>query len=521
VTTDDAAAPGRRLDEVAPGRQLRVTVIGAGISGIAVAHRLRQAGVPVTVLEKNADVGGTWFENIYPGCRVDVPSELYSYSFAPRAGWEHHFSEQPVWLDYLREVARTTGIRDCTRFGTEVLGARWQGDSWALTVRDAEGTHELVTDVLVPAVGQLNRPALPRIPGRESFSGPAFHSAQWRSDVPLAGRRVGVIGTGASAFQFVPAIADEAASVTVFQRTPPWLLPTPNYHERVDETTRWLHERLPVHAAWYRIWLLLLEPALVDMPGRCAVDPDFPPTERAVSAANERLRELFTAHIAAQLDGAPELLEQVVPRYPVGAKRMLRDDGLWLATLRRDDVELVTEPIEEITPSGVCTRDGAERPFDVLLYGTGFTAQDFLAPMEIVGRDGQDLRAWWAGEPRAHLGLTVPGFPNLFCMYGPNTNLVVQGGSITHLAECQARYVTDAVRLLATRGAVSMELRPEVYVRSGEEIDRANARQVWGWSAVSSWYKNAAGRVTQSWPFLSSDYWQRTRRVACDDYDWS
>jgi 4-hydroxyacetophenone monooxygenase len=168
----------------------------------------------------------------------------------------------------------------------------------------------------------------------------------------------------------------------------------------------------------------------------------------------------------------------------------------------------------------VRTHDGRERPFDVLIFGTGFRAQEFLAPMEIVGRGGQDLRRWWAGEPRAHLGLTVPGFPNLFCMYGPNTNLVVQGGSITHLAECQARYVTDAVRQLLTRGARTLEVRTEVYERSGAEIDRANARQAWGWSGVSSWYKNASGRVTQSWPFLTSDYWQRTRQVACDEYDW-
>jgi 4-hydroxyacetophenone monooxygenase len=476
------------------------------------------------VLEKNRDVGGTWLENTYPGCRVDVPNHLYSYSFAPREDWPSQFSDQPALLEYFRRCADDLDLRPLIRFDTEVTAMTWHEDAaeWELHLHRGSpdrGDPEPETvraSVVVSAVGQLNRPRLPEIEGRDDFTGPAFHSARWRHDVDLTGKRVAVIGTGASAAQFVPAIADGVASLTIHQRTPPWFLPTPDYTDPLPEGLIWLFEQIPGYAAWHRLWLFWryyegLRPATV-------VDPEWDGGGRSVSAVNEMVRIVLAQYIEEQFDGEPELLEAVIPDYPPAAKRMIRDDGAWADTLRSDHVDLVTEPIERITPTGVVTADGAEHEADVIVYGTGFTASDFLVPMRVTGRDGRDLHETWGGDATAHLGMTVSGFPNLFLMYGPNTNIVING-SIIYFSECETNYIVDAVHGLLTGPHQSMDVRPEVQAAYAERIDAANRLSAWGASDVNSWYKNEHGRVTQNWPFSLLEFWQQTRAVDPTEYD--
>lgn len=519
LTEEDPKAPGWTQDDLAPGADVRVAIIGAGMSGLLAAYRLSQAGVPFVIYEKNSEVGGTWFENIYPGCRVDVASHLYSYSFATRTDWPDHFCTQDVLLDYFRKVAKDFELLDHIRFNTEVTAMEWDEShsQWVLTVCGPDGQQTAKHGILISAVGQLNRPKFPDIPGRAKHTGPAFHSARWDHSVELTGRRVAVIGTGASAYQFIPEIAKDVGELLVFQRTPPWLRPTPHYHEPVSDSAMWLYEHVPYYAQWQRFWLFA--PGLWGVLEGWVVDPQYPPTERSVSAVNDDIRAMLTQGIEAQLTEDPELLGQVLPSYPVGAKRVLRDNGIWLETLKRDNVRLITEPIKEITSRGVVTVDDTEHDADVLIYGTGFQASRFLMSIKVTGRSGIDLHDMWDGDPRAYLGITIPGFPNLFCLYGPNTNLVGQGGSIIYFSECAVTYIVDAIRLLLETGCRAMDVRNDVHDDYNTWIDEGNANRAWGWSTVSSWYNNDKGRSPQNWPFTAQEYWQRTRRIDGSAYE--
>ncbi|HYM14707.1 MAG TPA: NAD(P)/FAD-dependent oxidoreductase [Dehalococcoidia bacterium] len=512
---DDPRAPAWQMD---PKTRFSVAIIGAGMSGILAGIRLKQAGVPFVIFEKNDDVGGTWLENTYPGARVDVPNAFYSYSFAQRTDWPKHFSTQEVLLEYFRDCAREYGVREHVRFRTEVASMAFNEarGAWALRLRAADGAEETVeAQAVISAVGQLNRPKLPEIAGREGFGGASFHSARWDHGVELRGKRVAVIGTGASSAQFIPVVAQEAAELTIYQRTPNWFVPVPNYHEDVGAGLRWLFARVPHYAHWYRFWLFWnttdgLLPA-------ATVDPAWEPRERSVSAANEQLRVLLTMYLQGQYADRPDLLEKVLPTYPPTSKRIVLDNGVWAETLKRDNVRLITDTIREITRDGVVTADGTERAADVIIYGTGFQASHFLTPMRVTGRDGIDLNAQWDGDARAYLGITVPNFPNFFMLYGPNTNIVVNG-SIIYFSECEVRYVMGCLRLLLEGGRRTMDCRADVHDAYNERIDRANLERTWGVSTVNSWYKNAKGRSAQNWPFNLIEYWQRTREPDAADY---
>ena len=507
---EDVRAPTWHKDEVDAGRELRVAIIGAGMSGLVAAHRLQQAGVPFVVLEKNADVGGTWFENRYPGCRVDVPNHLYSYSFFQRDDWPERFSPQEVLLEYFRRVADDLDVRPHIRFGVDVTAATYceEAGAWDLTVRTAAGDVESMrVHAVISAVGQLNRPKLPDIEGVESFAGRLLHSADWDPTVDLGGARVAVIGTGASGIQAIPAVAETAAEVHVYQRTPSWFTPVPDYHAPVSEDAQWLLRNLPFYAQWYRLSLFwrLAEGALP----AARVDEGWEDGGRSVGQRNQLLRGMLAQYLEAQFADRPDLLPHVVPQYPPLAKRMLLDDGTWAATLKQEHVELVCDPIDRITAEGIVA-GGRLRPVDVIVCATGFSASSFLSPMKITGRGGADLHEQWDGDARAYLGLTIPGFPNLFCLYGPNTNLVANG-SIIFFSECQVQYVLGCLRLLLERGAAALECRPEVFDAYNRRIDEGNERMAWGASDVSSWYRNAKGRISQNWPFTLLEYWQRTR----------
>ena len=494
----------------------RVAIVGAGMSGIAAAYRLGQAGVDTVILEKNADVGGTWLENRYPGCRVDVPNHFYSYSFAQTSEWPQCFSTQEVLLDYFRACADEFGVRDRVRFDTEVLDAQWSDaeQQWSITIRTADGATEVLTaDALVSAVGQLNQPNLPDLPGRERFAGESFHSARWDASVELTGKRVAIIGTGASAAQFIPTVAEQAGELTVLQRTPPWLLETTNYHDDLPSGTRWLLDHVPEFANWDRVWIFWRSHEVL-MP-MAAVDDAWESSE-SVGLMNDLVRQMFTEYYRVQFPD-PELFEKVLPHYPPFSKRFVRDNGIWARTFVRPNVTLDVGSIEEITPTGIAMADGTVHEVDVIIYGTGFKASNFLTPMTVRGVGGRDLHETWDGEARAYLGLTIPDFPNLFLMYGPNTNIVING-SIIYFSELEARYIVESTRMLLAAGVQSMRVRPEVHDEYNRAVDAANAKMAWGASSVNTWYKNASGRVTQNWPFSLLEFWQRTRHPNPDDY---
>jgi 4-hydroxyacetophenone monooxygenase len=518
LTADDPRAPQWRKEDIAPDRPYRVAIIGAGMSGIVAAYRLEQAGVPYVVFDKNPDVGGTWLENTYPGCRVDIPNHYYSYSFAQRDDWPYFYSPRSELHRYFEACVDEFGIRSNLRLDTEVSSVNYDDATatWTLNLIGPDGEEAYRAQAVISAVGQLNRPSFPSIQGRDRFAGPCFHSAEWDHDVDLAGKRVGVIGTGCSAVQFVPIVAKEAAQVEIFQRTPNWMFPVPNYHDAVPAGFQWLLRHVPYYRQWYRFWLFwkgaeTLRPI-------SEVDPDWPDQHRSVSALNDTMRGVLSEAITVQYADRPDLLEKLLPDYPPAAKRIIVDGGVWAEALHQDHVALTVEGIERIVEDGVVTVDGRLHPFDVLIFATGFHASQFLTPMKVVGRGGVDLHEAWAGDARAYLGTTLPGFPNFFLLYGPNTNIVING-SIIWFSECEVRYVIDHIRETLTGGYRGLDCRQDVHDAYNAAIDAENARMVWGVSTVNSWYKNANGRVAQNWPYPLIDFWHRTRAVDINDYE--
>ncbi|TNH30285.1 NAD(P)/FAD-dependent oxidoreductase [Micromonospora orduensis] len=477
-------------------RRVRVAVIGSGFGGVAVAAALTRTGDADVVLLERADrIGGVWRDNTYPGCACDIPAPLYSYSFALNPDWSRRFPPHSEILDYLHRCVAELGLTDRVRLRTEVTDASWDEAAACWRLRTADGA-ELTADVLVPAVGQLSRPVVPVLPGAERFAGPALHTARWDPTVRLDGARVAVIGTGASAVQLVPAIADRAARVTVFQRTPPWTLPKPD--RRHGRLGRALYRRVP---------------ALMRLP-RATFWSATVVTGLAVTgnrAAAAVLRGLSRAQRWWQVRD-PELRARITPVEPMGCKRVLFTND-WLPTLARPDVDLVTERIVELTEDGVRTADDRVHPCDVLVYGTGFAATEFLVPIRVTGRAGRRLDEEWRDGAYAYLGMAVPGFPNLFLMYGPNTN--TGNTSVIYFLEAQARYIAQAVRLLAA-GGPPLEVRPEVAADHDAEVQRRLAGSVW--TACRSWYRTASGRIVTNWPGMAAEYRRRTARLDPADY---
>ena len=497
-----------------------VVVIGAGQSGLLAAIRLKQAGIPFTVVEKNPGVGGTWWENSYPGARVDVGNHFYCYSFEP-SQWSEFFARQPELQRYFDDVMHRHGVAEHIRFDTEVLGATWDDDTgtWSVDVRGGNGTETLIARAVISAVGQLNQPFVPELPGAQDFAGPAFHTARWDGDVELAGRDVVMIGAGATGFQLAPAIADTVGRLTIFQRTAQWMFPNPDYHAAVGPGAHWALRHLPFYARWFRF--LVFWPGCDTGLAAAKVDPEWPDQQRAVSAANDMARLMFTEWITSQLDGDPraeELAAKVVPDYPATGKRTLQDNGSWLATLRRPNVELVRSGVGRIEADAVVDGEGVRHPAAVLVYATGFRVNDFLGSIRVTGRDGRDLHEVWGEKPSAYLGITIPGFPNFFCMYGPGTNLA-SGGSLIFHSECQIRYIVGCMDLLLTSGATAMEPRVEAYddwyARSQAEM----ATMVWAQPSIEhSFYKDANGVVHSLSPWRLVDYWNWTRRPDPADF---
>lgn len=474
-----------------------IAIVGTGFGGIGMALELKRAGFDdIVILEKGDDIGGVWRENTYPGAACDIPSPYYSFSTEPNPTWSSRFSPQAEIKDYIRRVVDDNDLRRHIRFGVEVTAATFDEASaqWRLSTDTGE---EYVADVFVPATGQLSRPALPNIAGIDTFSGPSFHSAEWDHSVDLRGKRVAVIGTGASAVQFVPAIQPDVEHLTVFQRSAPWVLPRPEVVYKQWHHT--LFRTLPFTrlAERFGFWLLceVLALGLVDVP---------------------KMRPLFAAiakfHLHRQVPDK-RLRAKLTPDYEPGCKRGLFS-GDYYPALGQPNVHLETTGIERIEPSGVRTTDGTLHQADVIIYGTGFKTSEFLGPMAVHGLDGRKLADEWSEGAHAYLGITVPGFPNMFLMYGPNTNLGV--GSIIYMLECQASYIGKAVRLLARNGTGAMDVKADVARRFDERLQSRLDRSVW--TSCSSWYRNEHGRITNNWPGTVSSYRLATRTLDPDDY---
>ena len=474
-----------------------VLVVGAGFGGIVAAIELRAHGIrDVTVVDAASGIGGTWLHNTYPGAACDVPSHLYSYSFAQRADWTRLCSPQPEILGYLRGVAEEFGVADLVEPRTRIVSAVRERADGPWTVTAADG-RTWTPDVLVVATGQLNRPVEPAIPGRETFAGHAFHSARWDHDHDLRGRRVAVIGTGASAVQFVPAIAPEVGHLSVFQRSGNWFLPRRN--RRLPAWWRAAVGRLPGLLRWRRQFVTGYCESLTLM-------------IRHPSTWGRVGRLYSTLFMRMQLRD-PQVRRKVRPDYTFGCKRILFS-SYWLPTLQRSNVSLETERISEIVPEGVRTADGRLHEVDTIIWGTGFAATDFMFPMEITGPGGRSLADAWAGGAHAYLGMTVPGFPSLFVLYGPNTN--TSGGSIIRYLEHQVRYVRETLQEAQRRGAAGVEVRAEVERAYDQELQARFPGTAW--TRCDSWYRDSSGRIVTNWPGYMREYDERTRRVEPSDY---
>lgn len=497
---DLEGADPRRPTTLENTGDFHVIVIGAGESGVLAGVRLKQAGIGFTILEKNAGPGGTWWENSYPGARVDVANHFYCYSFEPSNHWDHFFAEQPELRRYFADVVDRHGLGPHIRYDTEVHALHWDGALWRADT--SNGT--LTANAVITAVGQLNRPSIPDFPGAETFAGPAFHSAAWDHGVDVTGKRIALIGAGASGFQIAPAIADTVEHLTVFQRTAQWMFPNPMYHEPVAEGVRWAMEHLPYYGRWYRF--LLLWPGADKGLDAAIVDPDYDDQDNAVSEINAIARMMFTDWITTQVGDDPELLAKVLPDYPATGKRTLQDNGSWLSTLKRDNVDLVRSPIERITPNGVITADGITHDADILVYATGFRATEVLFPITVTGRDGADLHEVWGSRPYAYRSMTVPGFPNFFMTYGPGAHLA-HGGSLILNSELQMRYINQCLERLITKKLRTLEPLPQPTAEWHRHYQDEIRKTVWAHPSIEhSYFKNADGEIHTVSPWRLSTY---------------
>ncbi len=483
-----------------PDISVDLLIVGAGFSGLCMAIKLLEAGTKSFLLiEKSDDIGGTWYENRYPGCACDVPSHLYSFSFESNAGWTRMFASQPEIYQYMKSCVQRYGLEPYIRLNTRFHEATWDEAAglWRITAGDNLRIH---ARVLISGMGALHVPHYPEIKGIESFTGPSFHSATWNSDVDLAGKTVAVVGTGASAIQFVPQIAPLAGKLYLFQRTPPWIIPRPDF--QISEKWRQRFQRRPLFMWAFRKFIFCsLEWRVLGFLGNRFV------REHSEKIARRHLEKSITD---------PKLRAALTPNYELGCKRVLLSDDFYPA-LTRPNVELVTDRIAEVREHSIVTRDGAERPIDVLIYGTGFHVTDQFIGLRLVGRGGIEIQDAWRKGMSAYLGVTVTGFPNFFILLGPNTGL--GHNSVVLMIEAQVRYVMSCLNLMRRRRQRVMEVRPEIQQCFAAGIHRRMSRTVWQSGGCRSWYQDThTGENTTLWPGSVLDYIRCTRSVSPSDY---
>jgi len=476
----------------------RIAIIGTGFGGLGLAIRLKQSGVDsFTMFEKASDVGGVWRDNTYPGAACDVPSHLYSFSFEQDRGWENRFGKAKEIHNYLRHCADKYEIRPHIRFNTEIAGADFDASQGVWRIQTAAG-EVIEAEILVSAVGQLSLPAYPRLKGLDSFQGKTFHSATWDHDYDLTGKKVAVIGTGASAIQFVPEIAHQVAHLDIFQRSAPYVIPKPDRVYPIVEKT--LFQKLPVLQSLDRVWQYSSHEVRL-----FGFTTYINKTSLAEYLFQNHIRDVIKDH---------KLRHRLTPDYPMGCKRILISNQ-WYKTLTLPNVDVVTENIDEVVPQGIKTKDGQLHEVDAIIYGTGFAATDFLAPMQITGLKGRKLKDAWKDGAEAYLGLTISGFPNLYMLYGPNTNL--GHNSIVYMIESQVNYILDAIQTLTKKGLRYTDLRPDVQNDFNKDIQNRMKSTIWA-QGCTSWYQTADGKNTNNWPGFTLEYRKRTRKFDLGSY---
>ncbi len=485
-----------------------VTVIGSGVGGLCMAMQLENAGLTnFEIVEKADDIGGTWRDNTYPGCACDVPSHFYSFSFEGRSDWSRTFPPQKEIYAYLESLVEKYKLRGKTRFNTEIEKAEFDETSqkWKLHTKSGQ---TLETDIVVTALGQLNRPKIPEIKGQKDFKGPIFHSAEWQHDVSLEGKRVAVIGNGPSAAQFIPEVAKVAGHLTVFQRSPCHVVP------RNDEPYSALQQAMFKYIPGYRKFMRGL--IYWSLESNFTAFNELKKTRLLIKALNfsGTISDQVEEHFDAQVTD-PHLREILKPDYPVGCKRVVISDDYYPA-LHRDNVSVETAGIKNISATGIDTVDGASHQYDVIIYGTGFASTDFLAPMQITGKQKTDLNKVWKDGAEAYLGITMPNFPNLFMLYGPNTNL--GHNSIIYMIECQVNYIISAVKNMASLNLKTLDLKASKMAEFADYLKARLATSVWE-KECDSWYKNEAGKVTNNWPDFTYIYKEATEKINLQDYD--
>lgn len=512
----DIVAAGMQLDtEPAPSptaRKRKAIIIGAGVSGICAAIEMDKLGIDYQIFEKNDEFGGTWWENRYPGCGVDTPNLTYTFSFRPN-DWSKYFPLRDEIKDYLLATAREYGLYEHANFGVTVTSTEWLEDkkTWRVAITDRDGNTQLhFADIIFSAVGILNTPQIPDIPGLDGFSGEVVHTCQWPENFDIAGKRVAVIGNGASAMQVVPAIADSASELTIFARSKQWAAPFPQFQKTIPAGIRYLMQMVPMYRAWFeqRLSWTFNDRVL----GTLFKDPEWKEPARAVNAINDGHREFFTRYVRDELGDRDDLLEHVLPDFPPFAKRMLLDNG-WYRTLRKENVSLVPNRLASIDGSTLRAESGEEIEADVIILATGYQTTRVLGSYEVIGQEGRILREFWSGDDAAAFrGTLVPGFPNFFILLGPNVGSG-HGGSMIRNIENQVHYAAQIIGQLGEEDADYVQVREAVYDDYKSQIDAAHDKLVWTHPGTENWYRNSRGRVVAITPWRNDTFWRLTRNA--------
>ena len=506
----NTAAPNKR-----DIKDFSALIIGAGMSGILMGIKLAERGIPFKIYEKNKSVGGTWAENTYPGCRVDIPNHFYSYSFEENHQWSQYFSQQPELEQYFQACFDKYDLAGMTQFNTEVSAMTFDDSTHLWSIQSINNGSEQSEEfnLVISCVGQLNQPKIPEINGLESFEGNIFHSARWPQDDQITGKKVAVIGSGASAFQIVPSIADKCNKLTVFQRSAPWMFPNPDYHRDVEDGKKWLLENLPGYSRWYRF--LLFWPGSDQLLDSLFIDPEWQGGESSINETNDQMRQIFTDAMLGQLQDK-SLIPKVIPNYPPFGKRMLQDNGAWLQSLQKDNVRIFTNEIQELTPRGILSNNQLHE-FDTIILATGFKAQEFFTPICINGGDGF-FNDQYGDSPQSYLGIAFDTLPNFFSTYGPGTNLA-HAGSIIFNSECQVKYICSAIDYILENNIKYLKVKQDVVASYQEKLEARLNQMVWQHPNVSSWYQNSKGKVVTTSPWRLIEYWKWTKKFEASDYE--
>lgn len=512
--TPRSEQPGRK----SPPTGFKVLVVGAGLTGMVAGIKLSEAGYDYVTIEKNAEIGGTWWENRYPGVGVDTPSHFYSYSFEIYPDWHHYYPHGGDMLKYLQRVADKYRLRDRIRFETTVRKMIYDEESglWSVTVRNSDGSEEIIrANAVINAHGLLNRWKWPDIAGREDFQGPLLHSAAYDPSLDLRGKRVGVVGTGASAAQIIPTIAGEVEQLTVFQRSKHWVMNNPEVMNEVSDGVRFALRYIPHYREWFRFRVYWF--AGDGLIANVVIDPKWPKDSPSISAYNDAARQYSLMHMQSKFAGRPDLVEKMTPDYPIFGKRITMDGGL-LDAYTRTNVLLETGRIDCILPDGIRMQDGTVHELDVIILATGFDLINMVGDLTIEGRGGRSLREDWGAEnPRAYMGITVPGYPNYFVGMGPNSGPSHAAGA-NMVAEVQINYVIECLDRIVASGAKAMEVKEEAFEEWNRQIDERLEGMIWSHPKVDSYHKNSKGRIWLPWPYRLADQWHAMRGPKLEDY---